>query len=177
MVVNVIVLGQSRVQTVNNKIRWTNLSINIRKLLALGALYFLAPRQRMVTVANYFKHYHLRLRYFAFNTQMRHRALQTGRIYIHQNPHDGHLSVDELREMVGHDSDALSNLVLHFGASIHGTRQFWQKQKNHLTAMADTPAWLVCSSHLVLLTCSGQNLLIYSMLKKLEMVLPAGLEL
>ena len=141
----------------------------------------------LVTVANYLKHLmlyhdqrfvkHLRLRYFAFNTQMRHRALQTGRIYIHQNPHDGHLLVDELREMVGHDSDALSNLVLHFGASIHGTRQFWQKQKNHLTAMADTPAWLVCSSHLVLLICSGQNLLIYSMLKKLEMVLPAGLGL
>ena len=38
-------------------------------------------------------------RYFALNTEMRHRALQTGRIYVRQNPHDGHLTVDELRDM------------------------------------------------------------------------------
>ena len=81
---------------------------------------------------------HPRFRYFALNTQMRHRALQTGRIYVRQNPHDGHLSIDELREMVRHDGDALSNRVLHFGASLRGTRQFWLKQKNRLTAMVDT---------------------------------------
>ena len=57
---------------------------------------------------------HPRFRYFALNTQMRHRALQTGRIYVRQNPHDGHLSIDDLREMVEHDSNALSNRVLHF---------------------------------------------------------------
>ena len=28
--------------------------------------------------------------------------------------------------------------MLHFGASLRGTRQFWRKQKNHLTAMVDT---------------------------------------
>ena len=108
----------------------------------------LAPRQRMVTTASYFKHLilyhdqrfakHPRFRYFALNTQMRHRALQTGRIYVRQNPHDGHLSVDELREMVTRDSDALSNRILHFGASLRGTRQFWQKQKKRLTAIIDT---------------------------------------
>lgn len=69
---------------------------------------------------------------------MRHRALQTGRIYVQQNLHDGHLSVDELRGMVTHDSDALSNRILHFGANLRGTRQFWQKQKHCLTAMIDT---------------------------------------
>ena len=88
-------------------------------LFAQGNADFLAPRQRMVTIASYFKHMmlyhdqrfatHPRFRYFALNTQMRHRALQTGRIYIRQNPHDGHLSVDELREMIEHDSNALSN--------------------------------------------------------------------
>ena len=69
---------------------------------------------------------------------MRHHALQTGRIYVLQNPHDGHLTIDELREMVGHGSDRLSNRVLHFGATLRGTRQFWQKQKTQLTAMVDT---------------------------------------
>ena len=41
------------------------------------------------------------IRYFALNTEMRHCALQTGRIYmyVHQNPHDGHLSLDELKEI------------------------------------------------------------------------------
>ena len=53
-------------------------------------------------------------RYFTLNTVMRHRALQTGRIYVHQNPNDGHLTIDELRDMVGHDRDTLSNRVLHF---------------------------------------------------------------
>ena len=81
---------------------------------------------------------HPRFWYFALNTQMRQRALQTGRVYVRQNPHDGHLSIDELREMVRHDGDALSNHVLHFGASLHGTRQFWQKQMNCLTAMVHT---------------------------------------
>ena len=66
---------------------------------------------------------------------MRHRALKTGRIYIRQNPDDGHLSVDELQDMVQHGSDRLSNQVLHFGNSLRGTHQFWHKQ---LTAMIDT---------------------------------------
>ncbi len=75
-------------------------------------------------------------RYFALNTEMRHRALQTGRIYVRQNPHDAHLTVDELKNMVG--NDAFSNRVLHFGASLRGTRQFWFKQKSRLVAMVDT---------------------------------------
>ena len=77
-----------------------------------------------MTIGNYFKHLmlycdqclakHHRFRYFALNTQMRHRALQTGRIYVRQNPHDGHLSVDELKEMVGQDNDTFSSRVFHF---------------------------------------------------------------
>ena len=100
-------------------------------LFPTGAADFLAPRQRMVTIGNYFKHLmlyhgqrfakHPRFRYFALNTQMRHRALQNGRIYVRQNPDDGHLSVDELRDMVGHSNQALSNRVLHFGATLRGT--------------------------------------------------------
>ena len=114
-------------------------------LFPTGAGDFVA---RSVTVGNYFKHLmlyhdqrfakHPRFRYFALNTEMRHRALQTGRIYVRQNPHDAHLSVDELRDMVGRGSDAFSNKVLHFGASLRGTRQFWLKQKSRLIAMVDT---------------------------------------
>ena len=93
-------------------------------LFPTGAADFLAPWQHSVTIGNYFKHLmlycdrrlakHPRFRYFALNTQMRHRALQTGRIYVRQNPHDGHLLVDELREMVGQDNDTFSSRVFHF---------------------------------------------------------------
>ena len=117
-------------------------------LFPAGAADFLAPWQHSVTNGNYFKHLmlycdqrfakHPRFRYFALNTQMRHRALQTGRIYVRQNPHDGHLSVDELRELVGHDNNAFTSRVLHFGATLRGTRQFWLKQKRRLISMVDT---------------------------------------
>jgi len=36
---------------------------------------------------------------------MRWRALQTGRVYIQQNVEDGLLSIDELRDMVGHEGE------------------------------------------------------------------------
>ena len=39
-------------------------------------------------------------------------------------------------DMVG--NDAFSNRVLHFGASLRGTRQFWFKQKSRRVAMVDT---------------------------------------
>ena len=117
-------------------------------LFAEGKADFLGPRQQVLTIASYFKHLilyhdkrfanHPRFRYFALNTLMRHRALQIGRIYVRQNPHNGHLTIDELRDMVGYGSDRLSNRVLHFGATLQGTRQFWRKQKTRLTAMVDT---------------------------------------
>ena len=118
-------------------------------LFPTGAADFVAPRQRSVTIGNYCKHLmlyhdqrfakHPRFRYFALNTVMRHRALQTGRIYVHQNHHDEHLSVDELRHKISSNSgEILSSKVLHFGASLRSTRQFWLKQKSRLTAMVDT---------------------------------------
>ena len=61
-------------------------------LFPTGAGDFVAPRHHTVTAGNYFKHLmmygdgqfakHPRFRYFALNTEMRWRALQTGRVYI-----------------------------------------------------------------------------------------------
>ena len=117
-------------------------------LLSTGAGDFLAPRERVVTVGNYFKHIlrygdgrfarHPRFRYFALNTEMRWRALQTGRVYIKQHPSDAHLSLDELRDMVGSGGDQFSKRVLHYASSLRGTRQFWFKQRSRLIAMVDT---------------------------------------
>ena len=116
-------------------------------LFPTGAADFVAPRPLAVTVGNYFKHLlmyadgrfarHPRFRYFALNTEMRWRALQAGRIYVHQHPHDAQLSVEELRDMVGHEGEVFSNRVLHYAASLRGTRQYWFKQRSCLIAMVD----------------------------------------
>ena len=79
-------------------------------LFPTGAGDFQAPRERVVTVGNYFKHLmryddgrfarYPRFRYFALNTEMRWRALQAGRVYIKQHPKDARLSLHELKSMV-----------------------------------------------------------------------------
>ena len=117
-------------------------------LFPTGAADFLAPRPLAVTIGNYFKHMmmyedgrfakHPRFRYFALNTEMRWRALQAGRIYVRQHPHDAQLSVEELRDMVGREGEAFSNRVLHYATSLRGTRHYWFKQRSHLIAMVDT---------------------------------------
>ena len=117
-------------------------------LFSTGAADFIAPRPLQVTVGNYFKHLllykdgrfarHPRFRYFALNTEMRWRALQAGRIYIRQHPHDAQLLVEELRDMVGREGEVFSNRVLHYASSLRGTRHYWFRQRSRLIAMVDT---------------------------------------
>ena len=64
---------------------------------------------------------HCQFRYFALNTEMRWRAIQTSRIYIRQNPTDHHLSIDELRDMIETEAESFSHRILHYAASLHGT--------------------------------------------------------
>ena len=68
---------------------------------------------------------------------MRWRALQAGRIYI-QHPGDAQLTVDELRDMAGREGEAFSNRVLHYAASLRGTREYWFSQLSRLISMVDT---------------------------------------
>ena len=86
-----------------------------------GAGDFSGQRQNQVTIGNYFKHLtmyddnrfakHPRFCFFALNTEMRWRALQTGRVYVKQHPGDAQLSLDELRDMVGREGQTFSNRV------------------------------------------------------------------
>ena len=109
---------------------------------------FTVPRLRPITIGYYFKHLilykdgrfakHPRFRYFALNTEMRLRAMPSGRIYIRQNLDDAQLTVQELKHMVGSEGTSLANRVLHFAASLCGNRQYWMKQRTRLTAMVDT---------------------------------------
>ena len=114
-------------------------------LFPTGAADFTAPRVRPVTIGYYLKHLmmycdgrfakHPRFRYFALNSEMRWRALQAGRVYVRQHPEDARLSVSELRDMVG---TSFSNRVLHYAASLRGTRPYWMRQRSRLIAMVDT---------------------------------------
>ena len=117
-------------------------------LFPTGAADFSGRRQNQVTIGNYFKHLmmyddsrfakHPRFRFFALNTEMRWRALQTGRVYVRQHPGDAQLSLDELRDMVGRQGEAFSNRVLHYASSLHGTKQYWFRQRSRLLSMVDT---------------------------------------
>jgi len=67
---------------------------------------------------------HSRFRYFALNTEMRWRALQSGRVYVRQNPEDGQLTLEDLQSMVGNEAEQFSNRVLRFASSLRGTKQY-----------------------------------------------------
>ena len=117
-------------------------------LFPTGAGDFSGQRQYQVTIGNYFKHLmmyddgrfakHPRFCFFALNTEMRWRALQTGRVYVKQHPGDAQLSLDELRDMVGREGESFSNRVLHYAASLRGTKQYWFRQRSRLLSMVDT---------------------------------------
>ena len=116
-------------------------------LFPTGAGGFMAPRECVVTVGNYFKHLvkyddgrftrHPRFRYFALNTEMLWRALQAGRVYIKQHPKDARLSLDELKSMVECGGEQFSKKVMHYASNLRGTKQYWFKQSIRLIAMID----------------------------------------
>ena len=81
---------------------------------------------------------HPRFRYFALNTEMCWLALQTGRVYINQHRDDARLTLDDLRDMVGHEGEFFTYRVMHFTSSLRGTSQFWFKQRSRLISMVDT---------------------------------------
>ena len=67
--------------------------------------------------------------------------------------------MEELRNMVGREWEAFSNRMLHYAASLRGTRQYWFKQWSRLIAMVDTlglPTIFFTHSAAVV-TFNGQN--------------------
>ncbi len=96
-----------------------------------------------------------RFRFFALNTEMRWRALQSGRIYIHQH---AQLTVDERegdvfcnRVLRGtrrtHVTSTLWSTPLHYQLSSSHTVQLISAQKNLTLAVNDNPAladWFFC---------------------------------
>ena len=81
---------------------------------------------------------HSRFRYFALNTEMRWRALQSGRAYVQRNPEDGQLTVEDLQNFLDGEGEHFANWVLRYAASLRGTRQYWMQQRARLISMVDT---------------------------------------
>ena len=117
-------------------------------LFPTGAGDFRSPRVRSVTLADYLKHLmrykdgrfaqHPRFRYFALNTLMRWRALETSRVFIKRNPEEAKLTVEELQEMSKTSATPdFASKVFHFGKSLHGSKQYWLMQRRNLFAMQE----------------------------------------
>ena len=136
-------------------------------LFPTGTADFLGQRCNRVTIGNYFKHLvmyedgrfatHPRFRFFALNTEMRWRALQAGRIYIHQHPGDAQLSLDELHDMVGREREVFPNPFstmqqVYVAPSNTGSdsKVVWCPWLTHSVSQPS-------SSHTEQLTYSGQN--------------------
>ena len=136
-------------------------------LFPTGAAEFLGQCHNSVTVGYYFKHLmkysdgrfakHARFHFFALNTEMRWRAIQTGRIYVRQNPGDAQLSLDDLRDMIGREGDRFSSRVLHYVINLCGTKQYWYKQRSNLISMVDTLGLSTIFLHIVLQIFNGLN--------------------
>ena len=91
-------MTQSRYQAVCARATASSATSGSLYGIMAGTADFVAPRPLAVTVGNYLLMYadgrfarHPRFRYFALNTEMRWRALQAGRIYVRQHPHDAQL--------------------------------------------------------------------------------------
>lgn len=136
-------------------------------LFPTGAAEFLAPRLNLVTLGTYITHLMLyndgrfakysRFHYFALNTEMRWRALQTGRVYVRQNPEDGQLTVEDLQNLLDGRGENFANRVLRYVSSLRGTRQYWMQQRAQLISMVDTLGIPTIFSPTVLLTCTGPS--------------------
>ena len=85
------------------------------------------------------------------------RALQTGRVYVRQNPEDGQLTLEDLQSMVGNERGSFLNRVLCYAACLRGTRQYWMQLRSRLIAMVDTLGILIIFLLIVQLTCTGLN--------------------
>ena len=64
---------------------------------------------------------HHRFRYYVHNMLQRHRANQTGRVFVKRNEEERGLSLEELRESLNAGNKAIEHGLLHFDANIKGT--------------------------------------------------------
>ena len=77
---------------------------------------------------------HPQFRYWAFNTLMRSQANRSATWLTKQLPSEN-ISLAELREMAKRDDQYLADNIVRAGASLRGTRPYWNKAQRELEAM------------------------------------------
>ena len=105
------------------------------------------PRDKRVHEPAYFEHLiryqdqrfaqHPRFIYFAYNTLLRHRALATGRMYLHQHPEENALTREDALQLPEAERHQLAKKIVRFGGHLRGSRQYWFSQRMNLMALID----------------------------------------
>ena len=114
-------------------------------LYPTGQADFNIPRLRKVTLAEYAQHFlrykdqrfgrHPRWRFLIFNMIMRRKAAEAARFYVSKASGFKDMSRDELATALQAD-ERLVDHVVRQGAQLTGTRPFWRRKSNSLTAQA-----------------------------------------
>ncbi|KAF6170503.1 hypothetical protein GIB67_031911 [Kingdonia uniflora] len=76
-----------------------------------------------------------RFRYFSWNSISRWRALALGDVYIHKNPEDGELSIQDIKEMLASGNRQFLNRISYYAKSTRETRAYWFTRVQELTSM------------------------------------------
>ena len=111
-------------------------------------------RHRLVTLSDAFKHLihycdkspdgcdrwrfasHPRFPYWALNMKHRHQLLSQSSIFLKQNPTDAHLTIEQLRDMVGRlDSTNLISRIQRYASKLQGSKQYWHARYEDLKAL------------------------------------------
>ena len=64
---------------------------------------------------------------------MRWHALQTGKVYVQQNPEDGQLTTEDLQNLLDGEGKGFDKCVLHYAAILQENQQYRMQQR----------AWLI----------------------------------
>lgn len=114
--------------------------------------------------------FHPRFPYRALNMKQRHQLLSQSKIYFQRTPADANLTVDQLRDMVGHmNSDPLIKCIQRYAAKVQGTNQYWFQRLHELRALFDQKGMPTFFGPSVLQTTTGQNYTpLYHILKEVQ---------
>ncbi|XP_057856713.2 uncharacterized protein LOC131066056 [Cryptomeria japonica] len=116
-------------------------------LFPSGSALPLQPRTKHVHLHEYALHliryhdqrfgHHVRFRYYLYNLLMRHCTQQTASVFLCTNLENSiPTTLQALREQLhSTPSDQLPNQLMHFAASLRGTRVYWKRSRKDLTAM------------------------------------------
>ena len=81
---------------------------------------------------------HPRFPYWGLNMRQRHQLLSQARIYLQHHPTDAHLTVEELRSMVGQlSSENLMKRVQRYAAKLLGSGPYWFQRYQELRCLLE----------------------------------------